>query len=187
MSVHKIMTQLLIQLSLTPKKYCMTIAQSFLQELLHEAGSTRKLLQAMSNDVLSYKPAEKSWNMAQLACHIAESYHWYVPAFKANSLDFATYKYDKGDGNSVEGILAKFEENLKEAITCLENVDDDGVFSETWTMKMGEVTMGEMPRAAVVRNMLMNHLYHHRGQLTIYLRASGQKVPGMYGPSSDGI
>lgn len=165
----------------------MTVAQSFLQELLHEAGNTRKILQAMSNDVLSYKPAEKSWTMAQLGCHIAESYYWFKPTFKASFIDFADYKYDKGDGNSVEGILAKFEENLKVAIECLENVDDDGVFSEIWTMKMGEVTMAEMPRAAVVRNMLMNHLYHHRGQMTIYLRAAGKKVPGIYGPSSDDI
>jgi uncharacterized damage-inducible protein DinB len=163
----------------------MTIAQSFLQELLHEAGNTRKILQAMSNDVLGYKPAEKSWTMAQLGCHIAESYHWFVPTFKANFMDFATYTYDKGDGNSVEGILAKFEDNLKEAIKCLEEVENDAVFGETWTMKMGEVTMAEMPRAAVVRSMLMNHLYHHRGQLSIYLRAAGLKVPGIYGPSND--
>ncbi len=163
----------------------MTIAQSFLQELILESGNTRKLLKAMHNEALQYKPAEKSWTMAQLASHIAESYHWYIPTFKSNLLDFATYQYDKGDWKSVEGILAKFEENLKEAIACIEEVENDSVFSETWTMKMGEVTLGEMPRLAVVRNMLMNHLYHHRGQLTIYLRASGLKVPGIYGPSSD--
>lgn len=163
----------------------MTIAQSFLQELIQEAANTRKMLQAMSDDVLDYKPAEKSWTMAQLGCHISESYHWFVPTFKADFMDFATYTYDKGDGNSVAGILAKFEENLKEAIECLEAVESDAVFGETWYMKMGEVTMGEMPRAAVVRGMLMNHLYHHRGQMSIYLRASGKKVPGIYGPSGD--
>lgn len=163
----------------------MTLAQSFLQELILEAGNTRKMLQAMSDDVLSYKPAEKSWTMAQLGCHIAESYHWFIPTFKADFMDFATYTYDKGDGNSVAGIIAKFEENLKEAIACLETVDNDEVFHQTWTMKMGEVTMAEMPRAAVVRSMLMNHLYHHRGQMSIYLRASGKKVPGIYGPSGD--
>jgi uncharacterized damage-inducible protein DinB len=163
----------------------MTLAQSFLQELILEAGNTRKMLQAMSDDVLSYKPAEKSWTMAQLGCHIAESYYWFVPTFKANFMDFASYTYDKGDGNSVAGIIAKFEENLKKAIECLEAVDSDTVFGETWTMKMGEVTMAEMPRAAVVRSMLMNHLYHHRGQMSIYLRAAGKKVPGIYGPSGD--
>jgi uncharacterized damage-inducible protein DinB len=163
----------------------MTLAQSFLQELIHESGNTRKMLQAMSNDVLGYKPAEKSWTMAQLACHIAESYHWFIPTFKAAYLDFSTYQYDKGDGNSVEGILSKFEENLKEAIKCLEDVESDGVFHETWTMRMGEVTLGEMPRLMVVRSMLLNHMIHHRGQLSIYLRAAGKKVPGIYGPSGD--
>jgi uncharacterized damage-inducible protein DinB len=163
----------------------MTLAQSFLQELIHESGNTRKMLQAMSDDVLSYKPAEKSWTMGELACHIAESYHWFVPTFKGNFMDFAAYTYDKGDGNTVNGILAKFEENLKDAVACLEAVESDALFGETWTMKMGEVTIGEMPRAVVVRSMLMNHLYHHRGQLSIYLRAAGKKVPGIYGPSGD--
>lgn len=163
----------------------MTIAQSFLQELLHEAGNTRKMLQAMSNDVLDYKPAPQSWTMAELASHMAESYHWFVPTFKADSMDFAAYTYDKGDISTVENIIAKFETNLKEAAACLEAVETDAVFGETWTMKMGEVTIGEMPRLTVVRSMLMNHLYHHRGQLSIYLRASGKKVPGIYGPSGD--
>lgn len=163
----------------------MTVAQSFLTELIQESGNTRKMLQAMTNDSLNYKPAEKSWTMAQLACHIAESYHWFVPTFKANYLDLAAYRYDKGDGNSVEGILAKFEENLKEAIKCLEEVNSDEIFNEIWTMKMGEVTMSEMPRGVVVRSFLMNHVIHHRGQLSIYLRAAGNKVPGIYGPSQD--
>jgi uncharacterized damage-inducible protein DinB len=165
----------------------MTIAQTFHQELLHEAGNTRKMLQAMSNEALQYKPAEKSWTMAQLACHIAESYHWFVPTFKADYMDFAAYTYDKGDGNTVDGIISKFEQNLKEAADCLLAVESDAVFAEVWTMKSGEVTLGAMPRAVVVRSMLMNHLYHHRGQLSIYLRASGMKVPGIYGPSSDDI
>lgn len=163
----------------------MTLAQSFLQELIQESGNTRKMLKAMTNESLGYKPAEKSWTMAQLGCHIAESYHWFVPTFKASSLDFSTYQYDKGDGNSVAGILAKFEENLKEAMQCLEEVESDAVFQETWTMRMGEVTLGEMPRGVVVRSMLMNHMIHHRGQLSIYLRAAGNKVPGIYGPSQD--
>lgn len=163
----------------------MLLAQSLLKELIHEAGSTRKLLEAMSDDVLSYKPAAQSWTMAQLACHIAETYHWYHAVIHANFLDFNDYTYDKGDGNTVAGILAKFEENLKVAIDCMEGVKDDSLFAKTWTLKMGEVTISEMPRRVVVRSFLMNHLYHHRGQLSVYLRASGRKVPGLYGPSSD--
>jgi len=163
----------------------MTLAQTFLHELQHEAGNTRKMLLAMSEDVLGYKPAQKSWTMAELACHIAESYYWYVPTFKANFMDFAAYTYDKGDSTTVAGIIAKFEENLKAASECLEAVDSDAVFGEIWIMKMGEAIIGEMPRAVVVRSMLMNHLYHHRGQLSIYLRAAGKKVPGIYGPTSD--
>lgn len=100
-------------------------------------------------------------------------------------MDFAAYTYDMGNSTTVSGIIAKFEENLKAASECLEAVDSDAVFGEIWLMKMGEAIIGEMPRAVVVRSMLMNHLYHHRGQLSIYLRAAGKKVPGIYGPSSD--
>jgi uncharacterized damage-inducible protein DinB len=163
----------------------MTLAQSFLQELIHESGNTRKMLQAMSDDVLDYKPSDKSWTMAQLASHIAETYHWYPLTLKNDLIDFSGYRYDKGDITKVENILAKFEANLKEAIAALEAVDNDGIFNDHYRLMMGEVEVGAMPRIAAVRSMLMNHLYHHRGQLSIFLRAAGKKVPGIYGPSGD--
>ena len=163
----------------------MSIANSFLQELQHEAGNTRKLFDAMSNDVLDYRPDEKAWTMAELAAHISESYHWYVSAFESDALDFATYTYDKGDISSVDFLKAKLEENIAQAAACLEGATDDAVFMQEWHMKHGENTLGSMPRIMVVRSLLMNHLYHHRGQLSAYLRAAGKKVPGIYGPSAD--
>ncbi len=161
------------------------IAQSFLQELDYEAENTRKLFNAMSEEVLNYKPAENSWTMAGLACHISESYHWFAPTFEANSMDFATYTYEKGDISTVAGLKAKLEENIAKARACLQAITDDSVFAEDWSMMHGEKHLGSMPRMLVVRNMLMNHLYHHRGQLSTYLRAAGCKVPGIYGPSAD--
>lgn len=163
----------------------MTLAQSFLQELIHEAGNTRKLLQAMSDDVLSYKPSEKSWTMAELASHIAETYHWYGYTLQQDHIDFAGYRYDKGDISKVEHILAKFEANLQDAMHSLQSVENDAIFNDNYRLLMGEVEVGAMPRIAAVRSMLMNHLYHHRGQLSVYLRVAGKKVPGLYGPSGD--
>ena len=163
----------------------MTLSESFLQELIHEAGNTRRLLSAMSDDVLDFKPHEKSWTMAELASHIAETYHWYGYTLKQDHIDFSGYRYDKGDITKVENILAKFESNLHEAMQSLQAVDDDSIFNDNYRLLMGEVEVGAMPRVAAVRSMLMNHLYHHRGQLTVYLRAAGKKVPGIYGPSGD--
>ncbi len=163
----------------------MSLKESFLAELKFEAGNTRKLLQAMTDETLGYKPEHKAWSMAQLASHIAESYIWYVGTFATNHLDMASYKYDKGDISKAANIVAKFEENLPQAIAALESVGDDSAFMQEWSMGAGDQVFLKMPRIQAVRGFLMNHLYHHRGQLSIYLRAAGCKVPGIYGPSQD--
>ncbi len=163
----------------------MSLAKTFLAELQQEAENTRKILSAITDDILEYKPDHKSWNTAQLASHIVEGYYWYVPTFRSNMIDFATMHYDKGDSTSIQSILEKFEQNLKLAIDCLQEVTNDAVFDEMWYMKAGDQDLGSMPRGEVVRLMLMNHLYHHRGQLTVYIRAAGNKLPGIYGPSQD--
>ena len=98
----------------------------------------------------------------------------------------ATYKYDKGDISKAENIVAKFEENLKAARTALESASDDSMFTD-WKMVAGsdEPIFPVMPRVQVARSFLFNHLYHHRGELVVYLRATGNKVPGLYGPTAD--
>ena len=95
----------------------------------------------------------------------------------------STYKYDKGDISNINSIKAKLEENIAKAIKSLENYPEER-FNEIWTMKNeGIELMPPAPRIQVIRGFLMNHLYHHRGELVAYLRAAGSKVPGLYGPS----
>lgn len=160
------------------------LVQSLLGEFHHEAENTRKLLKAIPDSALDFKPAEKSWTTGQLASHIAEVYNWYLPTLHQNVFDMATYKYDKGDISKAENIVAKFEENLKAAQAALESATDESMF-ENWKMVMGgtEPIFPEMPRIQVVRGFLMNHLYHHRGEMIVYLRSTGNKVPGLYGPT----
>ena len=162
------------------------IVQSLLGEFQYEAENTRKLLSAIPDSALSYKPAEISWTTAQLASHIAEVYNWYLPTLHQNVFDMSAYKYDKGDITHAANILAKFEENVKNAKAALETATDESMF-ENWKMVMGDTDpiFPEMPRIQVVRGFLFNHLYHHRGELVVYLRASGNKVPGLYGPTAD--
>jgi uncharacterized damage-inducible protein DinB len=162
------------------------IVQSLMGEFQYEAENTRKLLSAIPDSALDYKPAEISWTTAQLASHIAEVYNWYQPTLHQNVFDMATYKYDKGDITRAANILAKFEENVKNAKIALETATVESMF-ENWKMVMGgtDPIFPEMPRIQVVRGFLFNHLYHHRGELVVYLRASGNKVPGLYGPSAD--
>lgn len=162
------------------------IVKSLMGEFLHEAENTRKLLQAIPDSALDYKPSEKSWTTGQLASHIAEVYNWYQPTLHQDVFDMAGYKYDKGDITSVANIIAKFEENLKNAHAALETATDDSMFVN-WKMVMGseKPIFPEMPRIQVVRSFLFNHLYHHRGEMVVYLRATGNKVPGLYGPTAD--
>ena len=162
------------------------LVKSLLGEFHHEAENTRKLLQAIPDSALHFKPSEKNWTTAQLASHIAEVYNWYHPTFHQNVMDMATYTYDKGDISSAANIVAKFEENVKKAQTALETATDESMFEE-WKMVMGgtEPIFPVMPRIQVVRGFLMNHLYHHRGEMVVYLRSTGNKVPGLYGPTAD--
>jgi uncharacterized damage-inducible protein DinB len=162
------------------------IVQSLLGEFLYEAENTRKLLQAIPDSALGYKPSEKNWTTGQLASHIAEVYNWYDPTLHQDVFDMATYKYDKGDISQAANIVAKFEENLKKAQAALETAKDETMFQE-WKMVMGgtDALFPPMPRIQVVRGFLFNHLYHHRGELVVYLRSTGNKVPGLYGPTAD--
>jgi uncharacterized damage-inducible protein DinB len=162
------------------------IVKSLIGEFLHEAENTRKLLKAIPDSALGYKPSEKNWTTGQLASHIAEVYNWFEPTFNSDVMDMAQYKYDKGDISVAANIVAKFEENLVKAQKVLEAAKDESMFVN-WKMVMGsqEPIFPEMPRIQVVRGFLFNHLYHHRGELVVYLRATGNKVPGLYGPTAD--
>ncbi len=162
------------------------IVKSLMGEFLHEVENTRKLLNAVTDDSLNWKPSEKNWTTGQLASHIAEVYNWYEPTLHQNVFDMATYKYDKGDITKAANIVAKFEENVIAAKDSLERATDESMF-ENWKMVMGSDVpiFPEMPRIQVVRGFLMNHLYHHRGELIVYLRATGNRVPGLYGPTAD--
>ena len=159
------------------------IQQALLAELIHEAGNTRKLFNAIPDEVLDYKPNDFNWTIAQLAAHTSELYYWWAPTLNLDVLEMNEYKYEKGDISSMEAIRRRLEENINNAIKSLENYPDEKL-GEPWSMqKDGIPLMPPMPRIQVIRNFLMNHLYHHRGELVAYLRAAGQAVPGLYGAS----
>ena len=159
------------------------LVKSLLGEFLQEAENTRKLLKAIPDSALEWKPSEKNWSTGQLASHIAEVYNWYQPTFHQDVLDMATYKYDKGDISKAANIVAKFEENVANAQKILENADESKFFN-IWHFQMGGVDiMPPMPKIQMIRGFLFNHLYHHRGELIAHLRATGNIVPGLYGPT----
>ncbi|MDR7129561.1 putative damage-inducible protein DinB [Algoriphagus sp. 4150] len=164
------------------------ILNYLIQEFENEVKSTRKLLQAIPEKHLGYKPAETSWTMGELAQHIATIYYWYVGTFTQDVYDLASDKLERGDVNDIRATLALFEQNVEKARAALESLTEEKLKAD-WTMKVGEqVVLGPMPRGIVARGFLFNHIYHHRGEMIVYLRATGNKVPGLYGPTyEDGL
>ena len=159
------------------------IRESLIQELKFEANNTRKLFNAIPDDSLDYKPNDFNWTLAELAAHTAHVYHWWDATLNLDVLEMTEYRYDKGDISTIESIKQKLEENIDLAIKCLENYPEEK-FNDPWYMQNNGVPlMDPTPRILVIRNFLMNHLYHHRGEIVAYLRAAGQKVPGLYGAS----
>jgi uncharacterized damage-inducible protein DinB len=157
------------------------IKQALLGEMLYEAENTRKLLQAIPDSALEYRPQPHLWSVGQLASHIAEVYNWYDGTFNQDVFDMGAYKYDKGDISKGSNIVAKFEENFAQAKSAVEN-SDESQYMNTWRMQMGgQDIFPAMPKVQVIRGFLYNHLYHHRGELISHLRATGNKVPSLYG------
>ena len=152
-------------------------------EFEQEVKSTRRLLQAVPAKDLAYKPSPVSWNMGELAQHIATIYYWYVGTFTKEVYDMATDHLERGDTADIQATLALFESNVEKARAALQSITEDSL-EEEWTMKVGDKTvLGPLPRGTVARGFLFNHIYHHRGEMIVYLRATGNKVPGLYGPT----
>lgn len=159
------------------------ILQYLIGEFEQEVSSTRKLLQAVPEKDLGYKPSDVSWTMGQLAQHIATIYYWYVGTLTEDVYDMATDHLERGDPNDIKATLSLFENNVEKARTALKSLTEQKL-QDDWTMKVGDqVVLGPMPRGIVSRGFLFNHIYHHRGEMIVYLRATGNKVPGMYGPT----
>lgn len=159
------------------------LLQDLLGEFEHEVENTRKLLHAVPQKDLHYKPAPISWTMGELAQHIATIYHWYIGALTKDVYDVAADGLQRGDPHDIAATLDLFERNVAEARKALQGSTDESL-QQPWTMTSGSRTvLGPMPRSIVARGFLFNHIYHHRGELVIYLRATGNKVPGLYGPT----
>jgi uncharacterized damage-inducible protein DinB len=153
------------------------------KEFEHEVNSSRKLLQAVPAKDIGYKPSAVSWNMGELAQHIATIYYWYVGTLTKDVYDLAADHMERGEPSDIQATLALFESNVDKARAALETLTEEKL-KDLWTMRIGEkIVVGPMPRHIVIRNFLYNHVYHHRGEMIVYLRATGNEVPGLYGPT----
>lgn len=160
------------------------IASGLAAEMEQEAQTTRKVLERIPADKFNWKPHEKSMSMGRLAVHVAEMYGWTQPTLEQTELDFAKMDYKPAEPATTQELVDLLEKNLAEALESLKNVPDEKFF-EDWSLRNGEQIYFTMSKIAVMRGMVMNHIVHHRAQLSVYLRLNDIPVPPMYGPSAD--
>lgn len=163
----------------------MNFTQLFLSELKNEALNTQKMLNAVPTESLNWKPHEKSMALGRLASHIGEMTSWIRLILTADELNFATMPYKAPTIESNADLIAVFESNLVDAIGAFEAVKDEAIYQENWKLRSGDYIILEQPKHEVIRSMVLNHIIHHRAQLSVYLRLLDVPVPGMYGPSAD--
>lgn len=156
----------------------------YIAELEREAVGTLKYLESVPNDKLTWKPHEKSMDMGALVKHIAEMPHFIYLTLSKDELDFAKEPYDFAPLESKEKAIADFNKGLVEAIEILKTTSDEELM-KPWSMRNGDDIYFTMPKIAVLRTFCMTHLYHHRGQLSVYLRLNDVSLPGIIGPSAD--
>lgn len=161
----------------------MSIKQALLIELNHEKNNTLKVLNNLVNADFSYKPHQKSMSLGQLTNHIVELHNWVGFALTKTVFDFHT-DYKPLTLNTVPELIDVLEKGYEENKTLIETMDESMYFDE-WTLQAGEHVIAKMPKAGALRFIINNHLIHHRGQLTVYMRLLDIPVPGVYGPSAD--
>jgi len=182
-SIHSIGVMQEISLYLSSKLVLMPIHDSFIAELQQEAVGTRKMLASMPS-YPDWKPHEKSMTLGNLVRHIAELPGWLSFTINSDELDFSKTPYTPKPVSNAEEAVAAFDKAVAKALEDLRQTDDVAMMQH-WTLRDGDKIHFTLPKVAVLRSMVFNHLIHHRGQLSVYLRLLDVPLSGVYGPTAD--
>lgn len=161
----------------------MNMIDGFMGELKHEAEMTRKVLERLPAEKFGWKPHEKSFSLGKLASHVAEIPGWMSGIIQQDVFDVSK-DYVPFEAKRSADLLQKLEEGVKSALAAMPGTSNERLMAN-WALKSGDQVMFEMPRVAVLRNFVLNHIVHHRAQLTVYMRLLNISVPAIYGPSAD--
>jgi uncharacterized damage-inducible protein DinB len=162
----------------------MAIADALLGELVHEAATTRRMLERTPMAKADWKPHTKSMTLGRLASHIAEIPGFMGPIVNREELAMDMANYKPKVYSNVQELLAGFDATVDEAKKALHG-KTDAELMVLWRFKAGNKVIFELPRVAAIRTMILSHLIHHRGQLSVYLRLNEVPLPSVYGPSAD--
>jgi uncharacterized damage-inducible protein DinB len=159
----------------------MSISETLLPEFDQEMATTRRVIERVPSDKGTWKPHPKSFSLAHLTQLVAGMPGWITNTITETALDLASYP---GYSNEkTETLLKSFDKNVSEARKAIKSAKDSD-YDVNWSLKRGDMVIFTLPRGPVVRQTI-NHLVHHRGQLTVYLRLIDVPVPSIYGPTAD--
>ena len=165
----------------------MALSDALLPEFDQEMKNTRRTLERVPEDKLDWRPHEKSTTLGGLTTHLSNLPSWASFALDRDSLDIAPVGEPPlrlEQIKSVSEALEMFDQNVVAARAAIAGASDEQL-QQTWTLLHGGRTVFALPRAAVLRTVVMNHIIHHRAQLGVYLRLNDVPVPSLYGPSAD--
>jgi uncharacterized damage-inducible protein DinB len=161
----------------------MALIDGLLQELEQEAQTTRRVLERVPDDKLEWRPHEKARTLGELALHVAT-----IPGGVAELVGTHSTvqppQFSNPKTKSAAELIPALDESIARAKKLLGGMDD-ATLTATWRMMKGERELLAVPRIAMLRSIMLNHWYHHRGQLLVYLRMLDLSVPSVYGPTAD--
>ncbi len=161
----------------------MTISEMYLPEYDREMAKTKKILELIADQDFDYKPHQKSMALGRLASHVAEMVSWAVSVMQTEFFDLSPADM-QFKPQTRQQILDSFDKNVKEVRALLADATDEEL-QKIWALKMEGKEVFSSPRWSVLRDVILNHMIHHRAQLGVYLRLKDIAIPGMYGPSAD--
>ena len=166
----------------------MHISAALLPEFDHEMANTRRTLERVPDSAFDWTPHEKSLSMQALVSHLANLPSWVSVTVEQDNIDMAPPDGSEPPrteaAESTAKALETFDANVAAARVIIEAASDEK-WMETWSLLNGGEVMFAMPKVAVLRSFIMNHMIHHRAQLTVYLRMNDVPLPALYGPSAD--
>lgn len=169
----------------TPLTPASSASRAILPDLQQELATTRRVLERVPVEThFDWKPHAKSFSLGQLAGHVSNVPMWGTMTLHTEGMDFAQPMPPQPEARTREALLAHFDERVRELVAALSAADGEAL-GVTWTARRGDHVIFALPRAAILRGIVVNHMIHHRGQLSVYLRMLDVPVPSMYGPTAD--
>lgn len=153
-------------------------------DIKSEFAKTKTLLERIPEDKFDWQPHEKSWPMIKMATHLANLPTWVGFSLNTDGLDVSAPFPSVPIPKTTRELVERFDKNCEEALRAIENVTDEQL-DESWSLKHGDHIISTRPKYEVIREWSINHIIHHRAQLTMYFRLTNIAVPPLFGPSAD--